>query len=268
MENLSIGVFDSGVGGLTVLSELIKLLPNENFIYFGDIAHLPYGSKSSEAIKKFSFRNTAFLIEKGIKLLVVACNTSTAIALDYLKSIFNIPIIGVIEPAVEEALSFSFAKSIGVIGTKATVNSNKYKEIINSKNKNINVIQKATPLFVPLIEEGWINNKVMDIVIDQYLCELKNQVDVLILGCTHYPIIKRKIENYFEGKVKIVDSSQSTSRIVFNFLEKNNYFNNSNIRGNVKIYFSDDSGCFNLMEKLILNKNYGYEKIVIGDYTN
>lgn len=267
MENLSIGVFDSGIGGLTVLSQLINLMPDENYIYFGDIAHLPYGNKSKEAIKKFSFRNAAFLIEKGIKLLVIACNTSTAIALDYLKSIFNIPIIGVIEPAVIEALNYN-PKNIGIIGTKATINSNKYFDVIKSYNNDINIIQKATPLFVPLIEEGWFEHKVMNEVIDEYLKDLKNNIDVLILGCTHYPIIKNKIQQYFGENVKIVDSSLSTSKIVFNYLNKCNLMNTSKIKGKVEIYLSDDSSSYEIIEKIILNKNYGYKKILIGDYIN
>jgi glutamate racemase len=271
MRELSIGVFDSGVGGLTVLSELIKKMPDENYIYFGDISHLPYGNKSEDAIKRFSFNNSTFLIQKGIKILVIACNTSTAVALDYLKSLFNVPILGVIEPAVDMALSYNDVKRIGVIGTRATIKSNKYKALINSKKPEIEVFQKATPLFVPLIEEGWINNKIMDEVIDEYLKDFKNKIDLLILGCTHYPIIKNKIIDYFDGKVKVVDSSISTAIKVYEYLKNNNLLNETDItlkekESNVKIYLSDDSSSFEVVEKLIFNRKYGYKKIFLSEY--
>lgn len=271
MKSKAIGVFDSGVGGLTVLKSLINVLPNENFIYFGDLARLPYGTKSKEAIKRFSLQNTTFLIEKGVKSIVVACNTSTATAIDYLQEIFSLPIIGVIEPAVTKALEISTSYRIGVIGTSATIRSNKYYEKIKSfaiKNniKSIEIYQKATPLFVPLIEEGWYNHKIMDEVIAEYLNELKDKIDTLILGCTHYPIIKEKINKFFENKVNIVDSSINTAIHLKKLLEKNNLLSKSTKNGKINIYVSDVTDSFKLLKNYILGDHFKFKKVVLSEY--
>lgn len=271
IKSKAIGVFDSGVGGLTVLKSLLNLLPYENFIYFGDLARLPYGTKSKEAIKRFSLQNTTFLIEKGVKAIVVACNTSTATALDYLNEIFSIPIIGVIEPAVINALEITKSYRIGVIGTAATIKSNRYFERIkyfaDKKNiQDIKIYQKATPLFVPLIEEGWYKHPIIDEVIAEYLGELKGKIDTLILGCTHYPIIKSNIEAFFENKVKIVDSSINTAKFLKSLLMDKNISSIKRKNRDVKIYVSDVTDSFLLLKDYILGNNFNFKKVTLSEY--
>ena len=185
-----IGIFDSGVGGLTVFKEIEKALPNEHLIYFGDTAHVPYGSKSKETVVKFSTDNILFLLQKRVKMVVIACNTASALALDYLKDIFNIPIIGVIEAGANKALQVSQNKKIGVIGTKATVRSGSYEKEILQKDKTVKVVQTSCPLFVPMVENAMLGGKIVDDVVELYLKEFKSKgVDSLVLGCTHYPLL-------------------------------------------------------------------------------
>lgn len=225
MEQNSIGVFDSGVGGLTVLKSLIKTLRNENFIYFGDVARLPYGTKSEQTIKRYGFQDAKFLIEKGVKLIVVACNTVSSVALDYLQEIFNIPIVGVIEPAAEIALEKA-KNSIGIIGTLATIKSGKYsyfiKKFASEKQKNVEVYQQATSLLVPFIEDGWKNSKILKDVISEYfkINDFINKIDTLVLGCTHYPIIQDLIEQICGDNIFVLNSADAVSIKVKEILGK------------------------------------------------
>jgi len=169
----AIGVFDSGIGGLTVLQKIIELLPKENTIYLGDTARAPYGTKSVETVLRYSFENSEFLVEKGVKLLVVACNTSTAIALDRLRSSLEVPVIGVIEPGATKALDVTKNKKIGVIGTEATIQSGAYTKALRAKDLKVEVYSRACPLFVPLVEEGWTDNAVVEMTVKVYLGSLK-----------------------------------------------------------------------------------------------
>jgi glutamate racemase len=236
----SIGIFDSGLGGLTVAKSVNKLLPNENIIYFGDTARVPYGSKSPETVIKFSLEIVNFLISHNVKMIVIACNTSSSYAINKIIEQINIPVTGVIEPGVLEALSKTKNNKIGVIGTNATINSNIYSNKIRFQNKKIKVYSIACPLFVPLVEEGWLNKKITDSIIQEYLRTLKSaSIDTIILGCTHYPLLEKKITKYFEKKVNIIDSGKVTAKYVKNILAKNGLLNRSKKKGELSFFVSD-----------------------------
>jgi glutamate racemase len=208
----AIGVFDSGIGGLTVLQRIIEALPRENTVYLGDTARAPYGSKSVETVLRYSFENSAFLVEKGVKAVVVACNTSTAVALERLREHLPIPVLGVIEPGVRKAVRTTKNKKIGVIGTEATIGSGAYTHALKTADPALEVYSRACPLFVPLVEEGWTGNAVADLTVQQYLSGFKQSgIDTLILGCTHYPLLKRAIGKFMGASVRLVDSAEETA---------------------------------------------------------
>ena len=210
MIDKAIGVFDSGIGGLTVLKEIIKLLPHEDTIYLGDTARVPYGTKSAETVTRYSLEITDFLITKGIKLLVVACNTASAVALPALKERYGLPIIGVIEPGARKAVATTRTKKVGVIGTEGTIKSAAHEKAIKAIAPEIEVISKPCPLFVPLAEEGWTDNEVANAAADIYLKDIKG-VDTLVLGCTHYPILKAAIASVMGKDVRLIDSGEETA---------------------------------------------------------
>jgi glutamate racemase len=235
----AIGVFDSGIGGLTVLQKMIEILPSENTVYLGDTARAPYGTKSVETVVRYSFENTEFLIEKGVKLVVVACNTSTALALESLRGNVNIPLVGVIEPGVRKALQITKNKKIGVIGTEATIQSGAYTKALKTHSGDIEVYSRACPLFVPLVEEGWIDNGVTSMTVEAYLGSLKQSgIDTLILGCTHYPLLKKAIRNYMGSAVQLVDSAEEIARDVGAALEKQSLARRDGI-GNHSFFVTD-----------------------------
>jgi glutamate racemase len=211
----AIGVFDSGIGGLTVLHQIIEALPRENTVYLGDTARAPYGTKSVETVLRYSFENCQFLVEKGVKLIVVACNTSTAIALERLKGSLSVPVIGVIEPGVRRALASTKNQRVGVIGTEATIQSGAYTRALKAADPRIEVYSRACPLFVPLVEEGWTDNEVVEMTVRAYLGSLKQSgIDTLILGCTHYPLLKKAIRKFLGSSVRLVDSAEETAKEV------------------------------------------------------
>jgi glutamate racemase len=217
----AIGVFDSGIGGLTVLHQIIETLPRENTVYLGDTARAPYGTKSVETVLRYSFENSEFLVEKGVKLVVVACNTSTAIALDQLGGCLKVPVIGVIGPGVRRALKSTKNKKVGVIGTEATIQSGAYTHALKAAQPGIEVYSRACPLFVPLVEEGWTDNAVVEMAVKAYLGSLKQSgIDTLILGCTHYPLLKKAIRKYLGSGVRLVDSAEETAKEVESVLKK------------------------------------------------
>lgn len=193
----AIGLFDSGVGGLTVMQEIMKLLPHERLIYFGDTARVPYGNKGTRTIIRYSIENTICLLEKNIKLMVVACNTASALALPQLRRLFNLPIVGVIEPGAEKAVAATRNQRIAVLGTKATIQSGAYQTAIKKIAPHAAVIPIACPLFVPLVEEQWLDHPATHLIVREYLRPLQEQnVDTILLGCTHYPLlstVKNKI---------------------------------------------------------------------------
>jgi glutamate racemase len=208
----AIGVFDSGIGGLTVLHKIIEALPRESTVYLGDTARAPYGTKSVDTVLRYSFENSEFLVEKDIKLLVVACNTSTAVALPRLRERFAIPVLGVIEPGVRRAVKASKNKKIGVIGTDATIQSGAYTRALKKTDGAIEVYSRACPLFVPLVEEGWTDNAVVQMTVKNYLGSLKHSgIDTLILGCTHYPLLKNAIRAFMGDRMRLVDSAEEVA---------------------------------------------------------
>jgi glutamate racemase len=218
--NLPIGIFDSGVGGLTVYKALHERLPNERFVYLGDTARVPYGTKSLATVERYAVENSRFLAAHGIKLLVVACNTASALALPAIRAAIKVPVIGVIEPGSRAAVEAAQDANIGVIATEATIQSGAYARAITTMRPNGQVIEKACPLFVPLAEEGWANSDVARNVARDYLSEFtKTSLGALVLGCTHYPILRDVIGETVGSGVTLIDSGAATARDVESLLE-------------------------------------------------
>ena len=210
-----IGVFDSGLGGLTAVRELFRTLPGESVVYFGDTARLPYGSKSRDTVTRFSLEIAAFLVRQDIKCLVVACNTASSYALEALVRTLDVPVVGVIDPAVRAALELSPRRRSGVIGTLGTVGSGAYARVVESLAPDARVLSHACPLFVPLIEEGWVDHPVTRMVAQEYLAELSSGgLDTLILGCTHYPLIAPLIAELMGPEVRLIDSGAEAARAI------------------------------------------------------
>jgi len=246
--NNPIGVFDSGVGGLTVVKQLIKYLPKEDIVYFGDTARVPYGTKSAKTIERFSVENVLFLLRLKVKCVVVACNTSSSIALNLLRESFKIPIIGVIEPGSREALSATRSGHIGIIGTQATISSRAYEKEINrlakaeclEKNDKIKMLSQSCPLFVSLAEEGWFNGSITEQIAEKYLSSFKNnKIDTLILGCTHYPLLKDVIAKVVGKDVCLVDSAKQCAIEAERVLYREGLLNNKKNKGSLSFFVSD-----------------------------
>ena len=211
----AIGIFDSGVGGLTVLNEILKVLPHENTAYLGDTARIPYGTKSPVTVTRYARQIASFLVKHDIKLLVVACNTASALSLSVLTSEFSIPIVGVIEPGSRRAAAVTRNGKVGVIGTEATIRSEAYPKAIHALDPDIAVVTRACPLFVPLAEEGWVDNEVARLAARTYLKGLREaEVDTMVLGCTHYPLLRGVISEVMGEGVTLVDSGQETARSI------------------------------------------------------
>ena len=216
-----IGVFDSGVGGLTVVREMVRHLPNENIVYFGDTARVPYGSKSQKTIIRFSEQIIRFLKTKQVKTIVIACNTASALALETVQDEFDVPILGVVIPGATAAVEATDTGKVGVVGTEATVQSGMYTKVIQSMNPSVQVLEKACPLFVPLVEEGFKEHRVTQEIIDYYLDSMKKtDIDAMILGCTHYPLLRSKIRAYMGEKIQIVNPAYETAMDVQKLLEE------------------------------------------------
>lgn len=215
-----IGIFDSGIGGLTVAKKIFEYLPNENVIYFGDTARVPYGSKSNSTVIEYAYQDAKFLIDKNVKIIIVACNTVSSVAMKHLSERFNVPIIGMIEPGTKMAFSKTKNNKIGVIGTDATINNKAYSEELHRLNSNIEVYEKSCPLFVPLAEEGWLNKEATALIAEEYLNELKiKDVDTLILGCTHYPLLSNVIQKVMGNNVNLIDSGTAAALNVDSYLK-------------------------------------------------
>ena len=218
---LPIGVFDSGIGGLTVMRALLERLPHENTIYLGDTARVPYGTKSAEVVTRYSLMSAQFLVDRGIKLLVVACNTASAAALPELRRRLSVPVIGVIEPGARTAAEKTRTGHIGVIGTQATVKSGAYHRALSAIRTDARIVSRACPLFVPLAEEGWTDGEVPALVARKYLSGLAEEgVDTLVLGCTHYPLLRSTIAEVVGPRVTLVDSAEATAGAVEELLKK------------------------------------------------
>lgn len=250
-----IGVFDSGIGGLTVVKRLMSVLPKESIVYFGDTARVPYGSKSNETVIEYSIQNTKFLLQKNVKAVVVACNTASSIALNELRRIFDVPIIGMIEPGADMAVKYTRNKKIGVIGTRATISNKAYSKAINKINSDLEIFEKACPLFVPLAEEGWINHKATYEIAEEYLKELREKnIDTLVLGCTHYPILSEVIQSVIGKNVELIDSGVASSEVVKEELQRVGLETNSAVPGNLFFYVSDIPTTFKQVAELFLGR--------------
>ncbi|MCK4334706.1 glutamate racemase [candidate division WOR-3 bacterium] len=253
-----IGVFDSGIGGLTVVRSLAELLPSEEIVYLGDTARLPYGTKSAETIRRFAHEDTEFLIERQVKMVIVACHSATSAALPFLKKDYKLPIIGVIEPGARAAVKLTANRRIGVIGTPATISAGEYERAILAVDPNVRVIAKSTPLFVPLVEEGWVDRPVTHQIIAEYLTSFKqDKVDTLLLGCTHYPLLAPALDRFFEHKVKLVDSGDETAQTAHEVLEKMKLLRSSSHKGGCRFYLTDLSPNFRTIGERFLGEPMG-----------
>lgn len=266
-----IGIFDSGVGGLTVARELMKQLPNERLIYFGDTARVPYGSKSKETVTKFSKQIVRFLLEQKVKAIVVACNTASAVALNEIEEEIEIPIIGVVRPGARAAAETTRNLKVGVIATEATIHSEIYNQFIEKINDKVEIIGKACPLFVPLAEEGLIEDPVTDEIARRYLEELKDTgIDTLILGCTHYPLLRSTIQKTMGEEVRLVNPAYETARECKGMLEMCMLLNDKQpelLQKQYQFFVSDEADKFKNFANSILP--YGIlsaKKINIEEY--
>ncbi len=251
----SIGIFDSGIGGLTVLAEIEKKLPYENIVYLGDSASLPYGTKSEDTIIKLTTRNILFLLRKKVKLVVVACNTASSVALGRIGCFFSVPLFGVVEAGVKSALQKTKTGNIGIIGTTATINSQAYQKAVKTFLPKAKVYAKDCSLFVPLVEEGWHKSRIANAVAEKYLSGLRGKIDTLILGCTHYPLLKGVIRKVLP-KVFLVDSAEGMAAMVKEYLSKLNLVNPQKKAGRKKFYLTDKTPNFARLSREILKRSF------------
>lgn len=253
--NYSIGIFDSGIGGLTVANAIFRRFPNEKIIYFGDTAHLPYGDKSADSIRFYSLKISKFLLEQKCKMIVIACNSASSAAYDTLLEFFEgkALFVNVVDPLVHSVAYNGYSK-VGVIATKATVRSGIYKRKLKTINPDLEVVQLATPLFAPMIEEGFHNNQLSKAVIENYLThESLNGIDALLLACTHYPLIKESIDQFFEGKVKIFDSTDVVADVVEKKLKEKGLLAD-HLNGTHEFYVSEFTESFEKTTKVFCNR--------------
>jgi len=250
----AIGIFDSGIGGLTVLKAIVNVLPDENTIYLGDTARVPYGIRSPETVTRYSFENTQFLLAQEIKMLVVACNTASAISLEAVKKEFPLPVIGVLEPGARAAVAATRTGKVGVIGTEATIMSNAYEKAIRLLDPKVEVRSMACPLFVSLVEEGWTDNDVARLVADKYLAPFRGSgMDTLVLGCTHYPLLKTVISGAVGPEITLIDSATETAREVSGVLDKLKWRGSRGGEGIRKYYVTDTPARFEKIGKRFLD---------------
>ncbi|HEY2713920.1 MAG TPA: glutamate racemase [Chthoniobacterales bacterium] len=240
-----IGVFDSGIGGLTVVSALRELLPNETIHYLGDTARVPYGGKSAATVERYSLEITSMLLEENCKAIVVACNTASALALPKLEESLSVPVLGVIRPGAEAAVAATRNGHIGVIGTRATIGSGAYERAICAIDPSVKLTVRACPLFVPLIEEGWLEGEITDRVVRQYLAPLLvDGIDTLVLGCTHYPLLRTAIGKFAGDEVQLVDSAHNCATALSRLLEREQLRRNSPSAGNLSVALTDPPDVF------------------------
>ncbi|MBA4313150.1 MAG: glutamate racemase [Chlorobiaceae bacterium] len=253
-----IGVFDSGIGGLTVVRSLMRQLPHENIVYFGDTARVPYGPKSPQVVKEYAAQDTDFLMTHNVKMIVVACNTVSSVALEVVQKHARVPVVGVIVPGAKAAVERSNKKRVGVIGTVGTIASNAYTIAIRQFDSSVTVVGQACPLFVPLAEEGWIDHPATEIIAKEYLFPLRLQkIDTLVLGCTHYPILEKVISKVFDDKITLIDSGEATAFDVEKILDENKLRNPSTLKANVQFFVSDIPHKFTEIGERFLGQKLG-----------
>lgn len=267
MDNRPIGVFDSGLGGLTVVKELLKELPDENIVYFGDTARIPYGNRSREIVTRYSAQCIRFLLSKDIKMVVIACNTASSSSVETLTTRFDIPILGVIRPGAKAAVDATRSGRIGVIGTSGTIRSKAYPNAIREINPDILVIDEACSLFVPIVEEGWSNTEVAHLTAERYLDNLKKQeVDTVVLGCTHYPLLEQTISKVMGPGVKLINPAVGTARQTREVLKKRNLLREPGSEPVVSFYVSDFGQSFQRIGSHFLNREIAADCIDIEKY--
>ena len=255
MNDLPIGIFDSGVGGLTVFKSIRQLLPHEKLIYLGDTARVPYGTKSPKVVQSFSLQITRFLETLGIKALVVACHTASATALANVQEAIPIPVIGVIEPAVKKALQVTENKNVGVIATKTTITSNSFQTSLAELNPSVSVTAVPAPLLVPLVEEGWLTRDVTRTILREYIAQLKDKkVDTCILGCTHYPLLKPLFQEEFGEGVSLVEPSEETASYLKDLLMEKSLLRSETKNPEYSFYVTDDPEKFSQSARLFLGE--------------
>ncbi|VAV85281.1 Glutamate racemase [hydrothermal vent metagenome] len=269
MDKRPIGIFDSGIGGLTVLREVIEAMPGESTVYLGDTARVPYGTKSAKTVTAYAIQNSEFLLSKDIKLLIVACNTATAYALPELQKRFNIPVVGVIEPGAEIAARSTRARQVGIIGTEGTIRSGAYFDAIKAVDLKVAVYTKACPLFVPLAEEDWADTDVARLTARRYLGDMKKQgVDVLLLGCTHYPLLKETISSVMGDEVILIDSAVATAARVDSLLIEKELTARGTGRSTEKpthdFFVTDSPGRFEEIGRKFLRASMHAELVTLG----
>jgi len=260
-----IGIFDSGVGGMTVARAIEQICPDYPIVYFGDIARTPYGSKSPDTIIRYSKNNTDFLIDQGATLIVIACNSASSTASDELRSLYRVPVLDVITPATKKAAAVSNNGRIGVIGTRATVKSNIYTKRIKEIIPDAEIFSQACPLLVPLVEEAWLSKRETKMILRRYLHPLRRkQIDTLVLGCTHYPLLKHLIGPRIGHRVKLIDSSVEMAKEVHDFLEQNEEIRNhlqESQSSPSRFYVSDSTEAVKNMAARIFGRPIPLEKI-------
>lgn len=250
----SIGIFDSGVGGLTVMRAIRLLMPRENILYFGDTAHLPYGNKSAETILRHSLESAVFLETQGIKVLVIACNTSCCAALSEVRKALSIPVIGITEQGVEEVVQCHAKERVAILGTKATIASGMFQQHIIAKSPSLELFPIACPLFVPLIEEGYAGHPLSTPIVEEALLPLKNKgIDTALLGCTHYPLLRPLIQEALGLQVTLIDPAFACAERTRQVLAENNLLNPSTTIPRYQFFVSDDPERFRLLGKTFLN---------------
>lgn len=261
--NRAIGVFDSGIGGLTVVRSLMERLPFENIIYFGDTARVPYGVKSVETINRYAAQITEFLIQKDVKLLIVACNTMAAVAHKTIAELSPVPVLEVIDASARMAIQNSRSKSIGVIGTPATINSNAYARAIHLLNKEAKVFSQACPILVPLVEEGWFDHPATRLIAQEYLKPvMAEQVDTLVLGCTHYPLLKPLLQDIVGKEVTLIDSAEAMADIAADLIANQKIGNDQTSRAEYLFYVSDLPYRFQTIGERFLGRTLGHVELI------
>ncbi|NLL05254.1 MAG: glutamate racemase [Clostridiaceae bacterium] len=268
MDNRPIGVFDSGIGGLTVLKEINRLLPQESVVYFGDSGRAPYGTKSEDTVIKYTFQDIRFLQNQDIKMIVIACNTASACSLDRVKHSFDFPIVEVVGPGSGAAAKSTVNKKVGVIGTPATISSGVYEKAITRIDSNIEIFSKPCPMFVPLVEEGWWENDIAFRIAEEYLLPLKEcGIDTLVLGCTHYPLLQNTIQRVMGDEVKLVNSALEVAKVVKEGIDAYNMERDEKVSPVYRYYTSDSVEKFESLGNSILNsKIHSAEKVDIERY--
>lgn len=255
MSELQIGVFDSGLGGLSAVRELLKILPGENLVYFGDTARVPYGTRSEEVIRLFAKQDLRFLLEKNLKAVLVACGTISSVALDDLRQMTDIPIVGVVEPAAQAACKASASGRIGILGTSATVKSGSYQRALHAIDPTAALTARACPLFVPLVENGYLDGDMVELAAKEYVAPLlQAKVDTVILGCTHYPLLKPVLGRLFGDGVTLIDSGKEAALALSRTLQASSSLSDR-AQGMRRYYVSDEVSNFSHIAGMFLDRN-------------